>query len=131
MRNADWFKRLTEVIAEHDNTPFEYGSSDCACFVDDAIFAITGKQLYKERAKNEAEVLKFLAKNKIKSPAGILEKHLIEKPCSFAQTGDAAIIDTPEGEACGIFVGSVILSKSHLGLCRTMRSNAKRAFGVD
>ena len=53
MRFEDWFERLAKVIAEHEAMNFEYGASDCACFVDDCIKATTGKSIYSDRAKDK------------------------------------------------------------------------------
>ncbi len=47
-RNQEWPERLNEVLEKARHKEFKRGSHDCALFVCDAIFSMTGKDFGKE-----------------------------------------------------------------------------------
>jgi len=42
MRREDWAERLVELVEARRDTPFEWGSHDCALFAADCVVAMTG-----------------------------------------------------------------------------------------
>ena len=43
MRREDWFERLSDVVARHQNIPFAYGKADCLTFPLECAEAMTGE----------------------------------------------------------------------------------------
>jgi hypothetical protein len=64
MRIDHWEIALERYIVEHTNTPFDYGTFDCALFAAGSVLAITGIDIaadYRTRYSTEDEARAILA----------------------------------------------------------------------
>lgn len=116
----NWQTQLIKFIQHNRDRPFEWGSFDCCLFVADAINLMTGRDIAADfrgryRSKSGAtRALKKYGKGSIKATF----EHLLGK----AQTGihfkrgDICLINTPEGDAVGIYLGEVVWTTGQQGL---------------
>lgn len=134
-RLPDWLPRMNAVIAEHQESGFEWGRTDCANFVMDAVSAMRGEPDPfaddRRRYKSKGGAGKMIRRYRASCVDEILAREFPEIAPAMAGVGDIATIALPEGgTACGIFVGHEILMRSQTGLCRLPRSRALKAFKV-
>ena len=135
MRCEDWFDRLAVVIDKHEALPFEYGSSDCALIVFEAVAAITGEMPATFAACNyhdAASARTTLRDNGVDHLADLLALELDEIHPAFAGPGDVGICDYPGAIIGGgvIVVGLDVIGKGYNGTVRLPRSALSRAFRV-
>lgn len=133
MRLSDWEARLSEYIASHVSSTFEWGETDCALFVAGAIEAITGEDPATEfRGRYTTEM--GAARALIKYGAGTLEATMdakfgqIEVP--FAQRGDIVMHEGATGVVIGaeaLFIGR---GGGQEGLVRIPRADWQKAWRI-
>jgi hypothetical protein len=132
-RLSDWRPRLTAYLAETAREGFRYGSNDCALFSAGAVRAMTGHDpaaAWRGTYTTLEGGLKRLRKAGFKDhidQAGTLFQAVAP---AFAQVGDIAGIETPEGWALGIFTGETIACLSPSGLGHMPREAASLAWTV-
>ncbi|CUH67963.1 hypothetical protein TG4357_03310 [Thalassovita gelatinovora] len=133
MRYPDWNSRLIKYLSTAVETPFQPGIHDCALFFAGAVEAQTGKDHaapYRGRYTTLRGGLRVLRKDGFGDHIALAAHHLPEIPPSFAQPGDGAVIDTPDGPALGVVQGERIYVLGIDRLHLMPRLNATRAFGV-
>ena len=132
-RLTDWRPRLSAYMAETAHQGFRYGSNDCALFAAGAVRAMTGHDPaagYRGSYTTLEGGLKRLRKagfaDHIDQAASLFE----EIHTAFAQVGDIAMIEGPEGPVLGIVVGEMVACLRPDGLGHLSRDLAKRAWAV-
>jgi hypothetical protein len=135
MRFEDWQDRLSDVIAKHDEMPFEYGVSDCAMLPFAVIEALTGELpdvLRMEYHDNES-AQRAGRERGCRNLAELFAKALPEIPVAFAGRGDVGIADYRGAIVGGgvVVVGIDLIGKGHEGTVRLPRQYLSRAFRVE
>lgn len=116
-RLSDWQQRLVKTVNERRLMPYVYGRTDCACFVQAAVLAVTGTMLLAgvEKPKGWIGAAKFMLANgwedveqmatavlgppvsaDLSRPGDVVSFELAEELHLAVRVGDAAL--TPAGE---------------------------------
>ncbi|WLR94251.1 DUF6950 family protein [Shinella zoogloeoides] len=107
MRHPDWIKRLNTVVAKHQALPAQYGVSDCYLIPDDAVEAVTGKQMYPgaRRYKTPAGAAKQLRKRGFETVRDAFAARFpeVEGGPLRAQRGDIGVYDNKGEISGGVF----------------------------
>lgn len=113
-RFEDWPIRLNTYIEAKSKDIFEWGRFDCALFVADGIFWITGvdpataiRGAYFTKEEGAAVMMEIFGSSNLEEVASKIAKEIGAVPVEIfnAQRGDAALFDTPEGPALGLCIG--------------------------
>lgn len=131
VRRHDWRSRLSAVIEEALQRPFEWGHHDCALFAADAVLAMTDRDLaegLRGEYANDRQALKLLTCRDF-DPEDHARALLPAIHPALAQVGDVAILP-PEGPWYGIFTGAAIAVVAPAGLAFLPRAAAIRALHV-
>lgn len=107
MRIEGWENRLEELVQSKRNQPFNWANNNCMGFVAEAQKTITGETDFPEvleNLKNKNNALKLVLKNG--SLTDWVNKHLEQIPITMAQRGDIVDVETCEGPAMGLCIGS-------------------------
>jgi hypothetical protein len=131
---GDWFDRLCEVIATHDNQPFAWGAADCFNFAMDAVEAMTGEDPYvaDRRISSEAEYKAALKRRGFRSIESALKAAFPSIPPAMAATRDLALVKTETGAlSVGVVAGADILARDQDRLARLPLTSARRAYRVE
>ena len=133
MKRETWKADLRSFLAAQADAPFAYGSADCGAFAGGAIEAMTGENPHAAVAgkyktmKGALRALKRLGhEDHIAYAAAILD----EIDPLYAQLGDIAVVDSPEGPALGVVVGAHIEIRTPEGRGVVPLTDAMRAFRV-
>ncbi|KQV31153.1 hypothetical protein [Rhizobium sp. Root1204] len=136
MRLPDWHSRLSDYIDAVRQTPFAYGSHDCALFAAGAVEAITGvdpslelRGKYKTLMGGLRQLKKLGFADHGEFAASLFE----EVHPSHAQIGDIASIDLGGGAiALGVVQGSriFVLRPDVQGMATVDLLTASKAFRV-
>lgn len=132
-RLPDWRPRLTAYLAETSHLGFRYGSNDCALFAAGAVRAMTGHDpaaAWRGTYTTLEGGFKRLRKAGFRDHFALVEELFAEGEPAFAQVGDIARVDGPEGPALGIFTGETIACLTPRGLGHLPREAALRAWEV-
>lgn len=132
-RLPDWRARLGVHLTETAADGFRYGSNDCALFAAGAVRAMTGHDpaaAWRGTYTSLEGGLKRLRKAGFEDHVDHVAKLLVEVPPAFAQVGDIALVETPEGLALGIFTGETIACLRLTGLGHLPRKAAVKAWTV-
>ena len=105
MRHPDWIKRLNAVVAKHQALAAQYGVSDCYLIPDDAVEAVTGKQMYPgaRRYKTPAGAAKQLRKRGFETVRDAFASKFAEVAVLRAQRGDIGVYENNGEISGGIF----------------------------
>ena len=129
----DWRSRLRKYLEDNTNTPFRLGLYDCGSFAGGAVEAMTGENPHAAVAgkyktmKGALRALKRLGhEDHIAYAAAILD----EIDPLYAQFGDVAVVNSPEGPALGVVVGAHIEIRTPTGRGVVPLIDAVRAFRV-
>jgi len=126
-RIYNWRAALVTYLNEVARTPFEDGVNDCALFLAGGVLAMTGIDYaapYRGRYTTIRGGYRILRKDGFADHVALAEHHLTRKPIAFAQAGDGAVVETPEGPALGVVQGPQIyvLGRSGLALAPLMHA---------
>lgn len=104
MKVPNWPRVLTDEIRRHQNTKFEWGTSDCCMFPADAIKAVTGFDFAEEfRGKYKTELGSLRALKKYGK--GTIEATIDSKYDRNSDTparGDLATVVTESGTSLAV-----------------------------
>lgn len=133
-RFPDWRPRLVARMAEAASRPFAYGTHDCALFVADALFAMTGHDAaaeYRGRYNTIKSGLKATLKAGCADHVDVYHQLLQPVAPAFAVMGDIAVIPMAGSiPALGIFEGGQVIVLRESGLGLLPRDSATAAFRV-
>lgn len=132
-RLPDWRPRLTAYLTETAAQGFRYGSNDCALFSAGAVRAMTGVDpgaAWRGAYTTLEGGLKRLRKAGFDDHVALVDSLFQEVTPAFAQVGDVALVDAPEGPALGIIVGETIACLTPSGMGHLPREAALRAWTV-
>ncbi|MEI2806259.1 MAG: hypothetical protein V9G18_10040 [Albidovulum sp.] len=133
VRRHDWRSRLSGVIEEALQRPFEWGHHDCALFAADAVLAMTGADhatFWRGRYRTPLGAMRILGRGGYEDHVDYVAAHLAEVHPALAAVGDIAVIGSEDGPALGIVTGPGIAVPGPSGLGFAPRAAAIRAFHV-
>ena len=133
MKRETWKADLRSYLAAQADAPFAYGSADCGSFAGGAIEAMTGENPHAAVAgkyKTMAGALRALKRLGHEDHIAYAASVLNEIDPLYAQFGDVAVVDSPEGPALGVVVGSHIEIRTPVGRGVVPLTDAVRAFRV-
>jgi len=132
-RLDDWEKRLIALANEWRTRPYVYGISDCGCFAQAAIEAVTGVALLSdvERPRGWLSAAKFMIAHGWDSVEDMATE-LLGAPVEPSLSGPGDIVSFSEGgeSHLAVRVGSVALSPSGKGLIVVAAGSWRRAWKV-
>jgi hypothetical protein len=129
MRLDGWEKRLDTIIQA--NEPFTWGTNDCCMFAVRCVDAITSVDHGKKYRGYKTAVGAAKRLEKHGGVDGIATECLGEpKSVKLAKRGDVIMIDSGDGYALGVCIGSKIAAVSKDGLTFIPMSQALKAWGV-
>lgn len=133
MKRETWKADLRSYLAAQADVPFAYGSADCGAFAGGAIEAMTGENPHTAVAgkyktmRGALRALKRLGhEDHIAYAASVLD----EINPLYAQFGDVAVVDSPEGPALGVVIGAHIEIRTPEGRGVVPLTDAVRAFRI-
>lgn len=132
-RVSDWYSRLFNLIVEKEQQPFKFGENDCTLFGADVVFALTGVDLaaeYRGKYRSLKGGMKLLKADGYTSNVDYLEKNFVETSPAFANAGDLCLINTEEGEAIAVIIGTVAAGIGPNGLIRFPLDQITKTFKV-
>lgn len=103
-RHIDWPQRLAAALEERRETPYAWGTNDCAIFAADMVQAVTGHDLagpFRGRYRTQAgsrRILKALGWADVEAMADTLLPRRFERP----RRGDVVLYDGKDGPFLGI-----------------------------
>lgn len=129
---SDWRARLAQTIEAKRRLPIDYGTNDCALFVADCIFAMTGVDLAADirgRYTSANDAVRLIYELGFEDLADLVASRLPEIDPVFAVNGDVAAIESePVGWALGIYNGETVTVLTVRGLGVVGRDAVRRAF---
>lgn len=133
-RQTGWERRLTELLAREQATPFAWGSADCATLAIGAVLAITGTDIAEGLPAwfSPNTAARTLKRAGCASAAEFFALHLPEIPLVDAHRGDLVLPAGPlDPLACpAILTGAEAMSRNEGGWVVMPRGLAARAFKV-
>ena len=131
-RLPDWRSRLYQLIAEYESVPFEFGSNDCALWAGRVVNAVTGDDVFSEYVgRYKTATGGYRAFKKATGFASHIEyvKSTLElEQNAFAQAGDLGFVETDEGQAIVVLLGSFAAGIGEAGLVRYPIENVTDCF---
>lgn len=120
VRLPDWEKRLIATVNERRLTPYVYGATDCACFVQAAVEAVTGVVLMGgiEKPKGWIGAAKFMIAHGWESVEDMINE-VVGPPLaapSLSRPGDIISFMAIGEPHLGVRVGDTALSPADKGL---------------
>ena len=133
MRHPDWIRRLNAVVAKHQALPAQYGVSDCYLIPDDAVEAVTGKQMYPgaRRYKTPAGAAKQLRKRGFETVRDAFASKFAEVSVLHAQRGDIGVYDNNGEISGGVFTALGFMVRGQEEVIFLPPSAALAAFRVE
>lgn len=132
-RLPDWRPRLTAYLADTARDGFRYGSNDCALFTAGAVRAMTGHDpaaAWRGTYTTLEGGLRRMRKAGFQDHIALVAKEFPPVAPAFAQVGDIALVEAPEGPALGIITGETIACLTPRGLGHLPREAASEAWTV-
>ena len=130
MRYEDWPERLNTFIESRRNAAFVFGETDCCMFAADAVLTITGVDLAADlRGTYSTKLGAAKVLSERGGVAGVVTLPAI--PVLMAGRGDVVMIETPDGPALAVCIGSKIAAMSADGLAFVGMDTAITAWKVD
>jgi len=134
-RYPDWLERLHTFVADTKDEPFSWGRNDCALFVSDCIFQMTGRdpaEPFRGKYRTEGGAYRSLRKiGGVSSLEELATKYLgAPIPVFYAGRGDVVSMKTPTGKALGIVLGDRAAFRTPEGLCYFPREVWEKAWRV-
>lgn len=123
-RVENWPTCLNRFIDKSRDLTFQWGKTDCALWVCDAVKEITGRDLatgYRDHYKSKSGAARFMKRMAGGGLLEVAEKFTREAgvepiPVDLAQRGDVVIFDGPLGDTLGICLGRMIAATGPEGL---------------
>ena len=100
-------------VAERRDTPFEWGTQDCAMFTADMVEAMTGMDLageHRGRYKTALGAKRYAAKFGDGGLTKVLDAKLDRVEKAFVQRGDVVLFSGDQGPTLGIYFNGGIFS---------------------
>jgi hypothetical protein len=144
-RVENWKSKLFNFIKSRQNTPMEWGKSDCFLLAFDASKIITGVEPdfgkpFRGRYRTAGGAYRLLKKyagdGLLKTCDVVAEKlNIQEKPVNYAQTGDIALFESESviggvREIMGVVLGSVSALQGKDGLVFKNTNEAKKVWKI-
>jgi hypothetical protein len=132
-RLPDWKPRLTAYLAEITPVAFRMGSQDCALFAAGAVRAMTGHDpaaAFRGSYTDLKSGLRRLKAAGFESHIQIAEALFDRVHPAFAQVGDLALIEVPDGYALGLVAGEKLVCLTPAGLGHLPRTAAVATWTV-
>jgi hypothetical protein len=129
MRHPDWKSRLHAYLAECAQTPFGFGTHDCALFAAGAVAAMTGDDFaadYRGRYSTLKGGLRLLQKAGFADHITLAAYHFAKVHSAFVAPGDLAVIDTDDSAALGVVQGEGVYVLHVSGRIGVMPMDAAR-----
>ena len=123
MRREDWHEKMWHAIEQHREVPFDWATYNCCTFAARVWDAMTDGDTVTQVAACHPDELGAL--RHIRDCGGLgpaLERIYGPTVPGRAQRGDLVLIDTDNGPAAGIWVGSTALVRGPVGLVAYPRS---------
>ena len=133
MKRETWKADLRSYLAAQADAPFELGVVDCGSFAGGAVEAMTGENPHAKVAgkyKTMAGALRALKRLGHEDHIAYAASVLNEIDPLYAQFGDVAVVDSPEGPALGVVIGAHIEIRTPVGRGVVPLTDAVRAFRV-
>jgi len=131
-RLPDWRSRLYQLIAEYESVPFEFGSNDCALWAGRVVKAVTGDDVCAEYIGRYKTAIggyrAFKKATGFASHIEYVESALEQVPSSFAQAGDLGFVETDQGRAIVVLLGSFAAGIGQAGIVRYQLENITDCF---
>ena len=115
LRYSDWPERLSNFILQRNNTPFEWGKSDCCLFALDAVQTINGSDpahFFRGRYSTMRSAFKLLKEFSGGGVEETVEKIFMEMgrkqiPLDLSNSGDVVLMEVKNvhPEAHGLTAG--------------------------
>lgn len=129
MRLHGWEERLVNFIESRRDTPFEWGSNDCATFAAAAIESLTGADLIGvprwTDAMSAARVVKALG-----GMAAIADARLPRVDPSEAWRGDIGLVEAEGRESFGVIYPPWVITPGGAGIVMNRIKDCRAAWGV-
>jgi uncharacterized protein DUF6950 len=113
----DWDQRFSEWLELTSCRPHRFGHFDCLMQPAGAIEAQTGRDFgegHRGRYRSARGAAAYLRRLGFSSPGALLDSILDPVPPAFAQRGDIALVNLPDGEgAPGVVIGGEALFMVH------------------
>ena len=136
-RLSDWEQRLHDLVAANFDRPHEFGRHDCLLWPAAAVKALTGRDHgrgHRGKYNSLATAYRHLQQMGFDGPEALLDSLFDEVPIGFAQRGDLALCDFPDGAVPGLVMGdfALIVATDGLndGLGRVPRSAWLKAWKI-
>ena len=133
MKRETWKANLRSYLAAQADAPFAFGSVDCGAFAGGAVEAMTGDNPHAAVAgkyKTMAGALRALKRLGHEDHIAYAASVLDEIDPLYAQFGDIAVVDSPEGPALGVVIGAHIEIRTPEGRGVVPLTDAVRAFRI-
>ena len=132
MRVNGWEDALASVIEKHASQPLIYGVSDCGQLAADAVFAVTGTDVFSDYRKYKTEVgaRRILQKAGCKDLSALFAKFFTPIHPFLAKRGDIGIVEQDGNICAGVFTGTGFACKSETGIFYLGVDAVKQAFSV-
>lgn len=137
MKRDTWKADLRAYLAAQADAPFLWsgaeGGHDCGSFAGGAVEAMTGENPHAAVAgkyKTMAGALRALKRLGHEDHIAYAASVLDEIDPLYAQFGDVAVVDSPEGPALGVVIGAHIEIRTPEGRGVVPLTDAVRAFRV-
>ena len=133
MRVNGWEDALARVIEQHASQPLFYGVSDCGQLAADAVFAVTGTDVFSDYRKYKTEVgaRRILQKAGCKDLSALFAKFFTPIHPFVAKRGDIGIVEQDGNICAGVFTGTGFACKSETGIFYLGVDAVHQAFSVD
>ena len=108
MREEGWENRLEELVNKKRNQPFDWAENNCMQLVTEAQQTVTGHTDFPEALQNvgtKYSAYKLVLK-RAKNLTELMDKHFERIVITMARRGDIVEIETCEGPAMGICMGT-------------------------
>lgn len=133
MRRPDWRERLAQWSAERVGAPFQWGDTDCALIVAEAVDTITGGRfalVYRNRYKSRGQAVGFQRRNQIDLARG-LERAGVFRWQGDPQPGDIITYPHPPFVLGHVCLGPLVMSaREDIGVCYGRTSDAMKQPGA-
>lgn len=132
MRHADWPQILAQQIEDARSRPFKWGTADCALFVADVVLAMTGTD-YATDLRGYTDQAGALDRIRDAGSLEAVVSGLLGEPwpVNAIGRGDVVLIDTEDGEALGICIGTACAFAGMTGLQFLSRTAIRVGWRID
>lgn len=132
MRINGWEDALASVIEKHASQPLVFGVSDCGQLAADAVFAVTGTDVFTDYRKYKTEVgaRRILQKAGCADLSDLFAKFFTPIHPFLAKRGDIGIVEQDGNICAGVFTGTGFASKAETGIFYLGVDAVKQAFSV-